>query len=54
MIKHNLNTSHVNVNLMVALLVDFLFLYLNTSHVNVNHLEIDKTQENRIFKYISC
>ena len=32
----NLNTSHVNVNLILEVLQSSLMEYLNTSHVNVN------------------
>ena len=39
--KYNLpylNTSHVNVNLLLIVSIMILQKYLNTSHVNVNHL----------------
>ena len=43
MVKRNLvifhlNTSHVNVNLLVIIKLEYWNTYLNTSHVNVNPL----------------
>ena len=36
----DLNTSHVNVQLAVILLIDLLSFNLNTSHVNVQQFRI--------------
>ena len=38
----NLNTSHVNVNLILEVLQSSLMEYLNTSHVNVNQGGADR------------
>ena len=37
MALHNFNTSHVNVNRLMATELLFAVKYFNTSHVNVNH-----------------
>ena len=55
MVYRDLNTSHVNVNLIVLECIEFIIVHLNTSHVNVNPYSFNVLGVNcNIFKYISC